>query len=72
MKPADESKPRTPAPTGSPLDGTSDSGTSGSGAQTALLEMLRKRRMRASRDQDTDSDPPSELPVDDPSRTSVD
>jgi hypothetical protein len=60
MKPGEDRKARPPNPTTSPLDGTSESGSSGSGAQTALLEMLRKRRMRVTRD------PDSEIPSDDP------
>jgi len=60
MKPG-EGDTRPPIPSSDPLEGKSESGSSGAGAQTALLEMLRKRRMRVARD------PDSELPPDESS-----
>jgi hypothetical protein len=54
----------TPAPSAAPATGDTGDGHSGSGAQTALQAMLKKRRMRATRDPDPAS--PSEDATEDP------
>ena len=63
MSPRDPSDKVPPPPSATPGDGDKEVARTGAGAQTALLAMLKKRRMRATRD--PDSLPPAEDGADD-------
>ena len=63
MSPRDPSDKIPPPPSAAPPDSDAGDARTGAGAQTALLAMLKKRRMRATRD--PDSLPPGEDAADD-------